>query len=218
MKLRTLRSLSLFCVWSFSALAIASYDDSWYRQDFWSGEYPNGVAIVKENVSVPARLTMDRDIPASISCQLPFKAVFHPWNEARDVRYVTAAKILSMQAKEDFEYETQDGVIKAKKGDLLEYLIYYSEGMFALRYKGKVYTADEGILEKTNFDYSMVVGQEEWFQVECVGGLSAWVYMKDLLQYDDDTGELIFRPGLGDWWRGFREYGKVVDLTDDDLK
>ncbi|KYG66068.1 hypothetical protein AZI86_03100 [Bdellovibrio bacteriovorus] len=201
----------------FSITAQAAYDDSWYQDDFWSGEYGNGIAVYKENVSVPARPVMDRDIPASISCQLPFKAVFHPWNEARVVQYRTASKIIPLHAKEDFDYDTDNGIIFAKKGDLLEYLIYYSEGMFALRFKGVEYVVAQDILEKTDYDPSMYVPQEEWFKTTCVNGGEVWIFLSDLNSVDQN-GDVVYFPGMGSWWPGYVEYGKVEDLTDEDLK
>jgi len=212
---RVLLSIAAF---SFSAIAYAAYDNTWYQTEFWSGEYPNGISIVAEGVALPARAAMDLDQPVTIECELPYKAVFHPWNQARAARYYTAAKIVPLTAKEDltlgFEGEEQ---VEVAAGDLIEYLVYGAEGSFLVRYKGKEYTADQSLLEKVSYDeQKMEAPQDEWLNVTCVGGENAWIFLRDVVTVDRD-GNSVYPQGVDSWFRGFREYGVVTDLTDADL-
>jgi hypothetical protein len=202
----------------FSVGAWAAYDNSWYQTQGWSGEYPNGISIIKEGVSLPARAAMDLDQPVTIKCELPYKAVFHPWNQARPAAYWTAATIVPMTAKEDVilnEGETDQ--VTVQKGELVEYLVYGSEGWFTVRYNGKEYGADQSLLEKMSYDQSkMEIPQDEWLNVTCVGGENAWIYMNEVYSLDRD-GNQSYPEGIDSWYRGFRDYGTVTDLTDEDL-
>ena len=114
---------------------------------------------------------MDLKLPVTIECELPFKAVFHPWNQGRTANYFTAAKIIPMTANEPVTlgYEGEDQA-EVAAGDTVEYLIYGAEGMFTVRYKGKLYTADQSLLEKMTYDEEMMeIPQDEWLNVTCVG-------------------------------------------------
>lgn len=205
---------TFFCLSAFSA-----YDNTWHQAPFWSGEYPNGISVMREKVSLPARTGMDRDLPLSILCGVSFKAVYHPWNTARPAKYFTAAKIVPMIAKDDFKYETGEGaILSIRKGDVIEHLIYYAEGQFAIRFKGQEYTADHGLLEKVTYDEALMeTPQDEWLKIDCADGTAAWVYLRDLY-YTHPNGHTLYLPGLDTWFWGFREYGVVTDLTDADLK
>lgn len=201
----------------FSIPASAAYDGTWYQADFWSGEYPNGIAIVAEGVAIPARSSMDKDRPVTIECELPYKAVYHPWNQARPAKYRTAAKIIPMTANEAVTLGEAGDQAQVAAGELVEYLIYGSEGSFLVRYNGKEYVADQSLLEKMTYDEErMETPQEEWLNVTCVGGEDAWIFMNELVQSDRD-GNPAWPEGTDSWYRGLREYGVVTDLTDADL-
>jgi hypothetical protein len=214
MKLKVMLSgfVSLAALFT-GASAFAGYDNQWYQAAFWPGEYPNGFAVVGENVSVPARPAMDHDIPASMSCGLPQKAVFHQWNEKRKADFMTAAEILPMYAKEDFTYNSQDPhPLIAKKGDLIEFLIPLSEGYFNVRFNGEEYLADEELFEHVTYNAEpYTTKQDLWLKVPCTNGGDAWILFSDLW-FVDKNGNSQFIPGLDDWWGGFKEYGKVEDL------
>lgn len=202
-----------------ASLALAAYDKAWYITEYWSGEYPNGFSVIQENTTVPARSEMDLDKPANIQCAVPFKAVFHPWNEARKANYMTASRIVNMTAKIDFELEgNNEEKVKVHKGDTVEYLIYGAEGGFTVRYQGVEYYGDQELFEKIEESQdSLDFHQDEWVHLTCGNGENAWIFMPDLSQ-TDEQGEVKTLPGIGSWGLGMRDYGQVTDLTDDDLK
>ena len=200
----------------------AAYDNSWYQTDYWSGEYPNGFSVVKKNTVVKGRAGMDKDLAANIDCKLPYKAVFQHWNEARNkksqVSYFTASKIVNLVAAKDFDFPVYEGdALKIKKGDLIEYLIYGSEGMFLVRIKGSVYEADQELFENVEAFSEDALVQDEWLQVKCENGSRAWLFMNDLVVFGSD-GELKYLPGLAQMGPGLMGYGEARDLTDAEAK
>src|SRR5262245_32728803 len=80
-----------------ATLPRTGYDKSWYISEFWSGETPGGFAVTRKNVTVTARSAMDKKLPRTVACPLPYLAVIHPWNKARNqknqARFFTATKI-----------------------------------------------------------------------------------------------------------------------------
>lgn len=205
--------LSLIAAFAGSAFAVP-YDSAWHQADFWSGEYPNGVAVIQQNLTVQGRMDMDKDAPANVTCALPYKANFHPWNQTRtetsQVTYRTASKIVPLIAKEDFELGEQQAM-KVSKGDVIEYLIYHSEGWFAVRYKGLEYEADDSLFEKVEEVSQDQFVQDEWMYLTCENGAKTWLYLPGL-----QTAEGEWLPGL----RGpkIEGYGEASDLTDKDLE
>ena len=206
--------------------AFAGYDATWYRQELWSGEWPSGFAVVKPDVTIMARTAMDKDLKPTVSCRLPYRAVFSPWNTARNkasnAHYWTASKIVRMTAKQAFTFEDQnDDAVKVplKKGEAIEYLMYYAEGIFAVRVRGKKYTVDQSLLEKVDSPPDPANPQEEWLSLTCTDGQAAWIAMSDLV-VKDKAGEEIPMDGL---WRasmdspGVPEHGKARDLTDAEI-
>lgn len=208
---------SLFLAVGFSSSAFAAYDNSWFQAEFWSGEYANGIAVVKRNTSVMGRASMDPSAPADLRCALPYKAVFHPWNSRRNakskVNYFTASKIVKLVAKEDFEFSGNDGddKIAIKKGDEIEYLIYGSEGYFTVRIQGKQYGAGQDLFEKVEEVSREQFQEDQWFQLNCENRVRVWLRMDDLFT-NNDGEETKYAPGLGNWGAGMIEYGKVRDL------
>jgi hypothetical protein len=196
--------------------ASAAYDDSWYQADFWSGEYPNGVAVMEEGVSLMGRATMDPQAATDVACELPKFAVYHPWNERR-AEYRTAAKIVPMTATANFRLTEDDREAKVHKGDVVEYLVYGAEGTALVRFQGQEWVIGQEEMEKLSYDEKLMIPQEEWFKVPCTNGGEAWLFLNELATSNDD-GEFVYAPGLGSWWKGFREYGKVTDLTPEDLE
>lgn len=194
----------------------SSYDSSWYKADGWSGEYPNGFSVIKKNVVVKGRESVDLNAPASISCGLPIKAVFHPWNAKRKAAFVSMSKIVLLTVKEDFVFESDETKIDLKKGDVIEYLVYGAEGWFTVRINGKEYGADQSLFEKVEEVAEGAFHQDEWIQVPCKSGKKAWLLLADLVKVNAD-GELVYLPGLDGWSKGFVEYGVVRDLKNKDL-
>jgi hypothetical protein len=198
--------------------ALAAYDNTWHQSEYWSGEYPNGFAVIKKGVVVTGRTGMDLDLARSVSCELPFKANYHPWNSKRKAEYRTASKIVAMVAKEDVTIGYEADQITVKAGETIEYLVYGAEGMFTVRYNGKDYEADQSLFEKVSYDQALLdLPQDEWLKIACKNGKIAWLFLRDLHQTDSEGNE-TYVPGIGNWMKGFREYGKATDLTDRDLK
>ncbi len=66
------KSVILVFVSLFSVGAWAAYDQSWHQVEFWSGEYPNGIAVISPSDAVlPARTAMDRDLPSAFNASCP---------------------------------------------------------------------------------------------------------------------------------------------------
>lgn len=209
----------------FSYAAGAAYDSSWYQTEYWSGEWPNGFSVVKSGFSVTAREGMDKDLPRTISCELPQKAVYNPWNvkgnELRKTRYFTASKIVILTAKKKFSFK-EDGremkPILIRKGQKVEYLIYGSEGYFMIRLNGQEYTAGQDFLEKMEPVSEDAYVQEEWLNVLCGNGTSAWIFMADLKQPNGEDLQWIDglkNASIGD--PGVDGFGEARDLRDDEL-
>lgn len=213
------RALLLAALLALPLLASASYDGSWHRSEFWSGEYPNGFSVVKKGVVLSGRSEMNLDSAPSLSCAVPFKAVFHAWNSERPAEYVTYSKIVPMTAKADLilgEGEGE-GAVTVKAGETFEYLVYGSEGWFIVRYQGKEYDANQDLLEKVTYDEALLAHpQDEWTRISCENGGQAWIFLRDLYSTNEE-GEVSYLPGVDSFWRGFREYGRVTDLTERDL-
>ena len=50
--------------------SVESYDDSWYRASYWSGEYPNGFSVAK-TTTIQLRPSLDPKAAKTIACELP---------------------------------------------------------------------------------------------------------------------------------------------------
>jgi hypothetical protein len=191
--------------------AFAGYDSSWYLDEYWVGEYPNAISIVKKGVKVPGRPTMDKDRKPTMACELPYKAVFSPWNSRRNrlsaARYYTAAKIIVLTAEKDFDLAIDEcATLAIRKGDRIEYMIYGAEGYFTVRIAGKLHSAGQDLFEDGKVSGFPEAGQDsdEWIQVKCMNGRTAWVSV--------DEATRIQGVASGPWG-GMQEYGKVRDLT-----
>lgn len=209
-----------------STAAFAAYDSSWYQAEYWTGEWPNGFSVVKKEVTVQGRKAMDQDLDQNVTCVLPLKAVFNPWNQTgndlRKSRYFTASKIVVLTAKKSFSFK-EDGrsmkPIAIRKGQMIEYLIYGSEGFFTIRINGKEYVAGQDFLEKMLPVSEDAFVQEEWLNVNCENGANAWIFTKDLKTKDAEGNELwidgLRNASIGD--AGVTGYGEARDLNDDEL-
>ncbi len=211
-----MKFLVLTLTLGFSASALgASYDGSWYQTQFWSGEYPNGFSVNKSGVTVMGRSGMDKGLPAEMACALPFKATFHVWNqdrvESNKVEFFTASKIVPMVAKEDFLFEDGENKVQIHKGDLIEYLIYHSEGWFAVRIGGQEYEADQSLFEKMEEVSQDQFVQDEWMHLTCENGVSTWLFFPDLSNADGEFISGLQGPKI-------EGYGTASDLTDKNLE
>ena len=194
----------------------APYDDTFYRAEFWSGEYPNGFSVVGTGVMIPVRTDADLELPSQETCGLPQKAVIHPWNGARPADFVTYSKIVPMKVKNAFTFEDGDRKVDLKKGDLIEYLVYGGEGYFLVRINGVEYGADQSLFENVEEPSQESFRQDEWVRLNCENGGQGWALLSDLLKVNEE-GETIYYKGLDNWFLGFVDYGEVRDLTDEQL-
>ena len=73
------------------------YDDSWYVDYFWSGEYPNGFTVLSAGIVLQGRPLPDPSTPLTLTCPLEEGAAIHQWNHTRvesdDLVFVVASEI-----------------------------------------------------------------------------------------------------------------------------
>ncbi|TAK73050.1 MAG: hypothetical protein EPO11_09175 [Gammaproteobacteria bacterium] len=207
-----MRNISITIIISFiffSTNIFASYDKSWYQWDDWSREYPVGFAVTKKDVVLMGRAEMNKDLAPNIKCPMPYLAVIHPWNKARiktdDLQFYSFTKIQQLVAIKDFMYEEN---VPIKKGEVIEYLHYDSEGDFTVRIKGKEYDSGQFLFDYVRDDDGESQ-EDDWVQVTCLNGKRAYLYLGDLIDEDKDTGlvegVLSFTPD---------SYDVVHDLTE----
>jgi hypothetical protein len=190
-----------------------AYDASWYKTDFWAGEYPHGFTL-KQDVTTQIRAAPDPKAPGTIKCTMKKGATYHPWNGKRVkssklefITYVpteiyvikTPAKVYLRDEKTEKELE-----YSFKKGDEWTYLTYYAEGMFKMSFKGKSYAAEQDLMEiskekggktsdKDRFDH-------EWMKLTCANGAKGWLLLSDTAGNPAFDGAKI------------SEYGKASDV------
>ncbi|MEC9367644.1 MAG: hypothetical protein VX871_03030, partial [Pseudomonadota bacterium] len=81
--MRTVTGLLAFAAVTAAApLPVRAYDASWYKTDFWAGEYPRGFTLDR-NLRIAIRARDDPGASRNIDCALPKGATFHPWNDRR---------------------------------------------------------------------------------------------------------------------------------------
>lgn len=214
-----MRFFLFLTTFAFLASSHAAYDKKiWHIVPYWAGEYPNGFSVIKPGTKVPARAKMDPALPKTISCELPYLAVFHQWNlertKASKNEYVTASKIIPMIAKKTFKYDLgEKKSFTVKKGEVLEFLIFKGEGFLDVRHKGKVYEVEGSIFENFPAVNDDAFVRDEWLQVKCVGGELAWISYFETWELGE-SGRHMYVDGLGDMGPAMEDYGKVRDLTE----
>ena len=190
-----------------SSSALAGYDNTWFVSAFWSGEYPAGFSVTREHVTLMARSAMDKSLSRTVPCEMPYLAVIHPWNTARnqksDVRFSSASKIVNLIAKEDFDFISNQVRFKIRKNDIIQYLRNDAEGAFEVRINGKQYTASQDMFDHVQDVSSDQFVEDDWALLTCVNGGRAYIYLPDVAGV----------PGINDVGPGMVEYGKARDLT-----
>ena len=191
-----------------AAQSVPSYDDAWYRGDFWSGEYPNGFTVL-EDTTLKLRPAIS-STEKTIDCPLPAKASIHPWNIARvkdmGLTFVTFSEIQEWEVTEAYEapfYSALDAMettLSFKPGDRFRYLIYYAEGAFLMEYEGVQYDGDQSLLEKSK-QVNTASRDDEWLRIDCPNNMWGWLYLPDLVIDDKTFGG----PNIA-------EYGTAADL------
>jgi hypothetical protein len=194
--------------------AFAGYDASWYRSEGWPGEYPTGFSVIGTAVTLAARTDVDRDLPRSLSCAVPQKAVFHPWNGKRKARFVTMQKVAPMTAKEDLTIGV-DNTADVKKGEIIDFVVPGAEGSFTARYKGQLYEGDQSVFDSVTVDEALLDTRDLWIGIACAGGATGWLMVDELKDSKSRSG---WASGLGSWEPGRIDYGKVRDLTDAEVR
>ena len=187
-------SLTLLAIYPFLQATAFAYDATWYKTDFWAGEYPHGFTL-EQSVTTQIRATPDPQAPRTINCTMKKGATYHPWNQER----ATSSKLefISYVPKETFvirksatftlrnEKTDTDEKIRFGMGDEWDYMTYYAEGMFKITFKGKAYTADQDLLEasleKGAKASTKVRFVDEWMKLTCANGASGWLLLGDVL-------------------------------------
>lgn len=186
-----------------------AYDDSWYRTDGWSGEYPDGFSVLKD-ITVKLRPVLSPSAERTIDCALPTKATYHPWNSARvaeqNLDFVAFTRVQDWEITTAYDalfYSDVDGseyTVHFAPGDRWRYLAYYAEGTFAMEFQGKPYTGDQGLIDASK-QIGTTEGYEEWMRIDCPNNMWGWLYMRDMVIDDVTFGG----PNIG-------EYGSSSDL------
>lgn len=191
------------------ALAQSTYDDTWYRAPYWSGEYPGGFSVAK-TTTVQLRPTLDVTAEQTIACELPQGATYQTWNQSRveeqGLHFVSFSKIATYKITEPYEatlYNHLDGTelkVAFKKGDTFRYLVYFGEGAFLLEYDGVEYDGDQDLFEHS-VQQGDSNGYEEWLRINCSNNQWGWLYMGDI----DLEGGVFVGPNI-------TGYGTAEDL------
>jgi len=196
----------------FGPAPAAAYDTTWYKTDFWAGEYPAGFTLTSD-VSAMIRREPLPDAPRDIECAMKKDETYHPWNgdrvKASKLEFLTYVKKITYVLSADSEIllvdeKTESDIeVPFRAGDEWTYLTYYGEGMFRLEFRGKEYGADQSLFEvsrekgKTGSDTDH--DHHEWLRLTCANGATGWLLLDDVLDLPEYE-----KPD-------FPEYGRAED-------
>lgn len=185
-----------------------AYDATWYKTDFWAGEYPNGFTL-DSDITVKIRNEPLPAAPQDIACALKKGETYHPWNgervEASKLEFLTYVKKVSYKVKSPAtillqdENSDSDREVDFKPGDRWTYLTYYGEGMFRIELDGKEYAAEQDLFEVSEDKGDQEHDEDEWMQLTCANGATGWLLFGDVAEQP-----AFKKPD-------FPEYGKAVD-------
>lgn len=189
-----------------------AYDSSWYKADFWAGEWPHGFTL-RQDVITKIRKEPVPEVSRTIDCALKRGATYHPWNTTRVassrlefISYIPIATfVITKPLTITFTNEqTQaDVVLSFVKGDEWTYLTYYAEGTFRISYKDVTYDADQSLMEVSKEKEGAVANKkravDEWLKLSCDNGAIGWLLLGDVQNQPVFGGPEL--PG----------YGKAVD-------
>ncbi len=176
-----------------------AYDDSFIAYPFWSGEYPNGFETGAEPVTVKGRLVMSPASPRSVSCTLPAKANFHPWNGNRvsmdSLVFWTVTQPTRITVNEDFEgmalpvdteYGDGNDTMAFSAGDEIIYKRYLAEGFFIGEFDGVEYEMSEPEMNEFVTFERAEYDDHEWIEVSCAEGFGrrAWLRYSEAVKTD----------------------------------
>jgi len=181
----------------------SGYDDSWYRGDFWSGEYPDGFSVTSD-MTVNIRADTDLSLPRDIACDLKKNATYHVWNVDRVIEdalfFVSYTKITNATLTGDLETTLDPEVngasidVSFRKGDAYRYLAYLGEGAFMLDYKGGHYVGYADLLDASNLA-DPEPAYDEWIGITCPNGTSGWLFMGDVADLPGTEPARVTRYG-----------------------
>lgn len=188
------------------ARAADAYDGTWYRGEFWSGEYPAGFTVVTDTV-LRLRPEIGREAEPQIECPVAAGATYHPWNVARGIAdglaFVSFTRIEEMVIEAPFsaelypEVDTTPVTVDFAKGDTWRYLAYYGEGAFLMEYDGVRYTGDQSLMEASRSTLpEREKGYDEWLRINCSNHMWGWLYLPDIAGNAALTGPNIVEYGL----------------------
>jgi hypothetical protein len=190
---------------------IAPYPEDRYTiTPFWSGEYPSAFAIVRDDVTLFGRSEMNPFTDTDVTCKMPHKATYSPWNTARteadDLTFQTAVPTRNITLNEDLTIEALDrdtgdaAQLTLTTGDTLSYINYLSEGWFVASYDGVEYEMNESDISGDKATWSDAATPDEWVDVKCENDTRAW------LRY----GDVITKFGVRRY--NYTGYGEAADL------
>jgi outer membrane protein OmpA-like peptidoglycan-associated protein len=170
------------------------YESRWYMADFWPGEYPPRFSVMKDGVELLGRAEMKLTSPKNVVCPVPNRATFSPWNfdrnQADNLLYWVVTKVSTVTITEDFtvhsmrEIDDTEVMLDLKKDDVLDYLVYQSEGFALFSYKDENYSIDSGSFEGKAKLEENSREDDLWLSLPAEGGSYGWVLFKDALEVD----------------------------------
>lgn len=115
------------------------------------------------------------------------------------------------QAAAAFDFPSDQGALKIKKGDIIEYLHYLAEGSFEVRVGGKTYTANQDLFEHVA---EVPVGdvEDNWVFLKCANGTRAYIFLGDL-KITGQNGAERWVAGVNEAGPAVIKYGEARDLT-----
>ncbi len=200
----------------FPAPALA-YDATWYKTDFWSGEYPQGFTL-KQDMMTQIRTEHDPKAPRDIACTMENGSTYHPWNGERvkssNLEFLSFVPIETYVIKAPIKVTLHDEQTKSdvtvpfKQGDEWTYLTYYAEGSFRMKFQDKVYAAEQDLLEASREKDGKKSDRQdhEWMKLTCANGATGWLLMSDVQGHPGYDGPKYVEYGLA--------VDKVIAATD----
>ncbi len=190
----------------------ANYDESWFVDYSWPGEYPSGISIMEDGVVIPARSTPDPDAEFDVSCPLEVGATLHQWNEARvtedDLHFIAATETIAQNVTTaatltvwPFESEAEEPVtLDIAPGDTITVIRYYGEGFGAMQMDGVNYQTDLMELYEYLEEDETYVDEHKWVLATCDDAEStrAWMRLDEALETEGTLDTLLTEYGVAE--------------------
>lgn len=170
----------------------SSYDATWHRENFWSGEYPNGFTMAA-TLTTPIRTRPDPAAPKSLPCRLKRGPTYHVWNKSRvasgKLQFVSYTRIETYQLKADYKTQLSrksdnDSIdIGFRSGDRWSLLAPLSEGMFLMETGNTMYLAGQDLIdnsERLGESTDKPAVQDEWLGLRCANGTAGWILLGEI--------------------------------------